>query len=109
MRLRSSASSAPGRHSSRRLQLEQPAACLLGAGMRCSTGLMAMTAAASMANSPLGRGALRDYFAQAFEVGALVEEASRTEALGVAAVRLGGEVGQHVERDAGLEAEHRAQ
>src|SRR5436190_41495 len=110
MRARSSASSAPGRQSSRRLQLEQLAACLRGAGMRLSVGWMAMTAAATCTcDLPLVRGALRDHVAQAVEVGALVEEAARAQALGVAAVRLGSEVGQHVERDAGLEAEHGAQ
>src|SRR5689334_9324514 len=110
MRARSSASSAPGRHSSRRLQLEQFAACLRAAGMRFSMGWMAMTAAATcMCDLLLARGALRNQVAQSVEVGALVEEAARAEAFGVPAVRLGGEVGQHVERDAGLEAVHGAQ
>src|SRR6185503_16835418 len=105
-RRRSSTHTAPGRHSSRRLQLAQVISNLALTGLKL--GLMAMTAGMAL---PLLRldGAFGDQLAHALEFPALVEEAARPEALGELAVRIGGEVGQHVELDLRREAADRAQ
>jgi len=54
-------------------------------------------------------GALHDDFAHALEFPALVEKSARPEPPGELAVRVGGEVGQHVEIDLGRLRAHRAQ
>src|SRR6185503_21050716 len=100
-RSRSSRHTAPGRHSSRRLQLAQVTSNF-GVGFigrkLCLRLWMAMTVAMTLPSLKLG-GACGDQVGHAVEFLALVEEASRPEPLGELAIGVGGEVGQNVEID----------
>src|SRR5574339_706948 len=107
MRSRSSSLRPAGRHSSRRLQLEQVNSNLRGAAIRW----MAVTACirCSSLRSVLGGRARGDDVAHALEVRCLVEETLRAQPRGELPVRLGAEAGQHVEHDVGRRGMHRAQ
>src|SRR5574341_1820324 len=109
----SSRHTAPGRHSSRRLQLEQVTSNLRVSGWFMKMTLRSTATAAADCMRPPGslfsRGALRDDLAHALELPALVEEIARPEPLGELPVRVGGEVGQHVEIDLGRDLAPRAQ
>src|SRR5574341_2554674 len=111
-RCRSSRHTAPGRQSSRRLQLEQVISNFRASGWFMKMTLRVATSASAGMWPPgslFSRGALRDDLAHALELLALVEEIARPEPLGELPVRVGGEVGQHVEIDLGRDLAHRAQ
>src|SRR5687768_9280073 len=99
-RRRSSTHTAPGRQSSRMLQLEQVTSNFGFIGLKL--GLIAMTAGMAIPfGSLLWGGALRDDVAHAAELLALVEELTRPKPARELAVWIGGKIGQHVEIDLG--------
>src|SRR5687767_137724 len=96
---RSSMHTPPGRHISRRLQLEQVTSNLRASLLVISIFLRTAAGMAVLPSVLRLAGTLGDELAHAVHIVGLVEEAARAERLGELTVRVGVEAGQHVDVD----------